>query len=123
MGTSSFSRFAPAAGSAFIQMTQSPEEIGATPGSINVASQYDAEADIYKKTITFRMELTGQNLQKLERYRSMDIAALYVDDKGNRRVSGSPSYPLALAYNQDGAAYAVTLSGADPDSDFYVLND
>lgn len=84
----------------------------AIPGTVTVATE--AENGVIQKKITFsRSGISENTANQLQRYRISRLVALYVDEAGNRRVCGSPTYPLSLDYMTEDGAYTVTLQGED----------
>ena len=47
----------------------------------------------------------------LENLKATPFVALYTDETGNTRVSGSPDYPLTFSFEIGGGLYNCTLSG------------
>lgn len=50
----------------------------------------------------------------LENLKATPFVALYTDETGNTRVSGSPDYPLTFSFEIGGGLYNCTLSGTGP---------
>lgn len=95
---------------AVIEMFGPAEEIDFIPGS--ATSTQDAEDGIIKKRIVFKIsEITPERSQQLGDLTRQRLIAFYTDEKGNRRVAGSPDHPLAFSHVQQGSAIECTLAG------------
>lgn len=95
---------------AYMMLKSEPHEIRAVPGTVQVAD--NIEEGVFVKKITFNVgKVTPELSQLLDIYRKEKVAALYVDDNGNLRVCGSPSYPLSFSYEISGGVYKCTLEG------------
>jgi len=68
--------------------------------------------DVYTKKHTFKLADVSQNKTLyLENLKATPFVALYTDETGNTRVSGSPDYPLTFSFEIGGGLYNCTLSG------------
>lgn len=56
----------------------------------------------------------------LENLKATPFVALYTDETGNTRVSGSPDYPLTFSFEIGGGLYNCTLSGTGPGVDAFL---
>lgn len=110
---------------AFIQLRESaridfngtPIPSEAIPGTITAQST-DTENG-RSKTISFsRSEASSKNLDLLQ-YGL--FVAVYTDEAGNRRVCGSPSYPLRLSYTCTGGIFSCVLTGLTTSEDPFLL--
>ena len=55
--------------------------------------------DVYTKKHTFKLADVSQNKTLfLENLKATPFVALYTDETGNTRVSGSPDYPLTFSF-------------------------
>lgn len=67
-------------------------------------------------------EVSVASAEKLEAYKHQHLLAIYVDENGNTRVSGSPDYPLSLDYSNDDGIFTVTLQGSDTHTDGFLAD-
>ncbi len=96
-------------------------DAGAIPGSVKVS--HTSEDARVKIKITFeRADVSTETADELERCKSARLVAVYVDESGNRRISGSPNYPLALDYSISGGVFSVTLQGEDTCQDAFLAD-
>ena len=112
-------RFARIGSRAVILMLGEPEAAKEVPGSVKVSTSTDD--GVIKKKITF--DRTGVNAIETDRlngYKSTRVIATYIDENGNRRVAGSPNYPLTLNFSIEGGAYSCVLEGEDTNPDAFV---
>ncbi len=95
-------------------------EMDLTPGSLKLSDSPGTDG-MYSKKHTFRVPNTGLEMQrKLEELGSTYLVALYRDEKGRQKVSGSPLYPLTLKFQPNGGTFACTLEGKTPWVDLFV---
>ena len=77
--------------------------------------------DVYTKKHTFKLADVSQNKTLyLENLKVTPFVALYTDETGNTRVSGSPDYPLTFSFEIGGGLYNCTLSGTGPGVDAFL---
>lgn len=96
----------------FMTLLSDAEIAEAIPGTVTVATE--AENGIIQKKITFsRAGVSEKVTNELQRYKILRLVAIYVDEAGNRRVCGSPTFPLSLDYMIEEGTYTVTLQGED----------
>ena len=82
------------------------------PGTIKVSAIKDN--GIIKKGITFEQSGVSQSVADLfEGYKAKRFIATYIDETGNRRVAGSPAWPLSLDYTFENGVFKLTLQGED----------
>lgn len=115
----SLSRFARVGCRAVIQILGYSYKAKEIPGSLMVSTT--TENGVIKKKITF--DCSGVNIfetNRLDVFRSSRVIATYFDENGNRRVAGSPSYPLKLDYTISDGAYSCVLEGEDTDTDAFL---
>ena len=113
------SRFARIKSTAHIVMLGDGMDAGAIPGSITATTGTDE--DRVTKRITYKCaELTAEMGDWLATMKARRLIALYVDERGNDRVCGSPDWPLTLDYTPGDGVYEVTLTGADTAPDLYL---
>lgn len=95
------------------------EDTRAMPGTAKVqASKGDG---VFKKQIDYDCIAPQQSqLTRLEELKAEWLVALYTDPRGERRVCGSPAYPLTLDFEESGGKLKVSLSGTDTKPDGYV---
>lgn len=87
-----------------------PDEADAIPGSLRITAT--EEDGIIKKSITYkRRTVDRKTADLLESYRFMRLVAIYIDETGSQRVSGSPDYPLKFSYTSGEGVYTCTLEG------------
>ena len=89
------------------------------PGTLKVGSS--ALEGSVQKTISFELaDVSAPVAALLAACRGTFLVALYTDERGNRRVAGSPDYPLTLDYTDAGGSFTVTLTGIDTDPDAFL---
>lgn len=89
------------------------------PGSVKVSAEA-ADGAINKKITYECADVSAETACRLEMYKRMRLIAVYTDERGNRRVAGSPSCPLALDYNTDAGSLACSLTGSDTRHDAFL---
>lgn len=90
------SRFAQVKAGVMLLYLQQPDDADAIPGSIRITA--NEEEGKIKKSITYkRRAVDRMTANLLESYRVMRLIAIYIDETGNKRVAGSPNYPLKFA--------------------------
>lgn len=115
----SLSRFARIGSRAVILTLGEPDKAKEIPGSVKVSTSTDN--GVIKKKITFnRRGVTAIETDRLNGYKSTRVIATYIDENGNRRVAGSPNYPLSLNFTIDGGAYSCVLESEDTDQDAFL---
>lgn len=97
-----------------------PDEAEAIPGSIRItATEEDGKI---KKSITYKRRTVDRvTANLLESYRFMRLVAIYVDETGNKRVAGSPDYPLKFSYTSGDGVFTCTLEGEDLTTDPFLI--
>lgn len=95
---------------AALEMTAAPLNADAIPGTITVQS---SETGTEKnKVISFKRAPLSPSIQaQLTRLLPVLMIAIYTDEAGNRRVCGSPAFPLRLGFTISGGSYNCTLNG------------
>ncbi|MBD5294885.1 MAG: hypothetical protein HDS25_01005 [Bacteroides sp.] len=89
------------------------------PGSLQISSQGDGQ--LINKTITAECgKLNAGIHESLQLLSNMPVIAIYDDAAGNRRICGSPDYPLILSYEEGEESFMITLSGKMTKTDFYL---
>lgn len=112
-------RFARIGSRAVIRTTVDPVTVKEIPGSVKVSTS--TENGIIKKKITFlRAGVSADETDRLNAFKSSRIIATYIDEKGNRRVAGSPNYPLTLNFTIEDGAYSCVLEGEDTVPDAFL---
>ncbi len=86
------------------------------PGTVTVSATI-SEGIINKKISFERSDMTPAAAMELESLASTRLICLYTDERGTRRVCGSPSWPLTLRFVDSGGAYQVSISGSDTATD------
>lgn len=98
-----------------------PTDAGTVPGTVKITTT--KENGVIKKKISFeRSGVSKLTSAVLERFKASRLVATYVDESGNRRVSGSPSWPLSLDYTTEGGVFIVTLQGEDTHPDGFLTD-
>ena len=99
---------------------QQPDEADAIPGSIRITTS-EEEGKI-KKSITYKRR-TGDRVTAnlLEGYRVTRMVAVYTDETGNKRVAGSPDYPLKFSYTSGDGVFTCKLEGEGDTIDPFII--
>lgn len=96
-----------------------PDDAKAVPGSIKISTTSDR--GIIKKKITFeRSGVSDSTAGILGFYKDQHLVATYIDENGNKRVAGSPDFPLAMDYTIGNGVFTVTLQGEDTQPDGFL---
>ena len=112
-------RFARIGSRAHILYLGTPDEAKEVPGSLKVSNT--TENVIIKNKLTFnRKNVTAAGTDQLNGYKSAMIIATYIDENGNQRVAGSPSYPLNLDFTITDGVFACVLEGEDTQPDAFL---
>lgn len=102
-----------------IEASTIEEDARAMPGTAKV--QPSKGDGVFKKQIDYDCIAPQQSqLARLEELKAEWLVALYTDPRGERRVCGSPAYPLTLDFEESGGKLKVSLSGTDTKPDGYV---
>ena len=91
---------------------------GAIPGTIKVG--HSTKNGLMAKSINY--EIPGPDVATERMLRTLSLqrlVAVYVDERGNEKICGSPTYPLRLTYTPDEGFYSVTLTGTDSEADAF----
>lgn len=112
----SISYFAHMGSTADIETTTMPIKAGAIPGTI-LATSTDSDGGKSKKITYHRAPLCMETIQELNCLLSSLLVAVYTDPAGNRRVCGSPAFPLRLSFRVDEGRYECTLTGRTDSED------
>lgn len=84
----------------------------AVPGTIKITTTTDN--GITKKKISFeRSDVSETTANMMETLKASGLVAVYTDESGKRRVSGSPARPLSLDHTIGGGVFNITLQGED----------
>lgn len=112
-------RFARINSQAVIIRLRKADPAGEIPGTVKVSA--NTENGMIKKKITFdRAGVGPAATDRLKNYTVLRMIALYVDESGNRRVSGSPDHPLAFSFTIAGGVYQCVLEGSDTEPDAFL---
>ena len=112
-------RFARVGSRVLIQVLGTPYHVDEVPGTVKVSSS--SENGVIKKKITFERVCTkALDVDILSAYKSARLIATYRDEKGNRRVSGSPNYPLSLNFTIGEGVFSCELEGEDTEPDAFL---
>ena len=113
-------RFAVVSSKAVCQMKGTPFIPELVPGSLKI--QDIPDQGTYKKKITFKVQHPAkERTSTIITMKPGYFVAEYVDEVGDSRVSGSPSYPLLLSFSMNDGLYSCTLEGKGTDPDAYTL--
>lgn len=112
-------RFARVGARVLIKLNAFPVEAAAIPGSVLVTST-TADGVVKKKIEYGQIDDGYEALDALDRLERTRLVATYLDQRGNRRVCGSPDYPLSLSYQCQDGVIRVTIEGADTQADAYT---
>ena len=113
------SRFARVGSRAHIIIIESSDPACEIPGSLKVSTSVDN--GVIKKKITFdRAGVSSAETDRLNIYVKLHLIAIYIDESGNRRVSGSPDHPLAFRFSISEGSYVCTLEGSDTEEDAFM---
>ena len=102
-------------GEAHILSLESGIELAAVPGSIQPSDT--AEEGLYHKLIAFRLgQVSRERTELLQSLTADDIVAIYVDEHGRQRVSGSLDWPMRFTFSIAGGLYECQLEcrGLEP---------
>lgn len=114
------SKFAQIKTGVMLVFLQQPDEADAIPGSIRVTST-EEEGKI-KKSITYKRRIVDRTTANLlEGYRVTRLIATYVDETGNKRVAGSPDYPLTFSYTSGDGVFTCKLEGEGNTIDPFII--
>ncbi|GFI53081.1 hypothetical protein IMSAGC021_01391 [Muribaculaceae bacterium] len=97
-----------------------PDNANAIPGSIRITTSI--EGGVIKKSITYKrrtVDRTTANL--LEGYKVTRLVAVYTDETGNKRVAGSPDYPLKFSYTSSDGVFTCKLEGESLTVDPFLI--
>lgn len=97
-----------------------PDNANAIPGSIRITTSI--EGGVIKKSITYKrrtVDRTTANL--LEGYKVTRLVAVYTDETGNKRVAGSPDYPLKFSYTSSDGVFTCKLEGESLTIDPFLI--
>lgn len=98
-----------------------PIDAETVPGTVKITTT--TENGVTKKKISFEQPGVSRSAaEALERLRASRLVATYVDESGNRRVSGSPDWPLSLDFTTEGGVFIVTLQGEDMRPDGFLAD-
>lgn len=90
------------------------------PGTIQVTETLGDDG-VRKKKITWTVAaMTQPGQAKLRALASIYLVAAYVDQRGSRRLCGSPDYPLKLTFTAAEGVYLVTLEGMNTGIDTFL---
>ena len=90
--------------------TGTPHIPDLVPGSLTPSDQQSG--DVYVKNHTFRVRLVSSQASEMLRVLATShLIAIYQDERGHDRVSGTVSHPLSLSYTISGGSFVCTLRG------------
>lgn len=91
------------------------------PGSLKISDSL--KNGIYLKKIVFECkDVSPITLSNLDFWTSNDFIAVYTDERGLKRMCGSPEYPLNLNYKLDGEVISITIEGNDTEANAFIDN-
>ncbi|MCX4289062.1 MAG: hypothetical protein OSJ46_06120 [Duncaniella sp.] len=115
------SRFARIQSRVIIMLLGEAIDAEAVPGTVKISTTTDNGK--LKKKITFeRSDVSESVADTLEGYKVSRLVAVYIDESGKQRVSGSPDWPLTLDYITEGGVFIVTLQGEDVHPDGFLAD-
>lgn len=115
------SRFARIQSRVIIMLLGEAIDAEAVPGTVKISTTTDNGK--LKKKITFeRSDVSESVADILEGYKVSRLVAVYIDESGKQRVSGSPDWPLSLEYTTEGGVFIVTLQGEDIRPDGFLAD-
>ena len=115
------SRFARIQSRVIIMLLGEAIDAEAVPGTVKISTTTDNGK--LKKKITFeRSDVSESVADILEGYKVSRLVAVYIDESGKQRVSGSPDWPLSLDYTTEGGVFIVTLQGEDIRPDGFLAD-
>ena len=104
---------------AVLRSIDKPDILMIVPGTLKPGDTRNE--DVYTKKHTFKLAGVSQSKTLyLANLQAIPFVALYTDETGNTRVSGSPDYPLAFSFEIGSGLYDCTLSGTGPDVDAFL---
>lgn len=114
------SKFAQVKAGVMLVYLQEPDEADAIPGSIRITTS-EEEGKI-KKSITYKRRTVDRvTANLLEGYRVTRLIAVYTDETGNKRVAGSPDYPLKFSYTSGDGVFTCKLEGEGDTIDPFII--
>lgn len=114
------SKFAQVKAGVMLVYLQQPDEADAIPGSIRITTS-EEEGKI-KKSITYKRRTVDRvTANLLEGYRVTRLVAVYTDETGNKRVAGSPDYPLKFSYTSGDGVFTCKLEGEGDTIDPFII--
>lgn len=114
------SKFAQVKAGVMLVYLQQPDEADAIPGSIRITTS-EEEGKI-KKSITYKRRTVDRvTANLLEGYRVTRLVAVYTDEIGNKRVAGSPDYPLKFSYTSGDGVFTCKLEGEGDTIDPFII--
>lgn len=114
------SKFAQVKAGVMLVYLQQPDEADAIPGSIRITAS-EEEGKI-KKSITYKRRTVDRvTANLLEGYRVTRLVAIYTDETGNKRVAGSPDYPLKFSYTSGDGVFTCKLEGEGDTIDPFII--
>lgn len=114
------SKFAQVKAGVMLVYLQQPDEADAIPGSIRITTS-EEEGKI-KKSITYKRRTVDRvTANLLEGYRVTRLVAVYTDETGNKRVAGSPDYPLKFSYTSGDGVFTCKLEGEGNTIDPFII--
>lgn len=104
---------------AVIKSIGKPDLLEIVPGSLKPAD--NRNEDVYNKKHTFKLaDVSQTKTLYLDNLKTTPFIALYIDESGNERVSGSPDYPLTFSFEITEGLYSCTLSGTGTGTDAFL---
>lgn len=99
---------------------EQPDEAEAIPGSIRITTT--SEDGVIKKSITYKRRTVDRaTANLLEGYKVTRLVAIYTDETGNQRVTGSPDYPLKFSYTSGDGVFTCKLEGEGDTIDPFII--
>lgn len=114
------SKFAQIQAGVMLVYLAQPDNAEAIPGSIRITT--NSESGVIKKTITYkRRTVDRETANLLEGYKVTRLVAVYTDETGNKRVAGSPDYPLKFSYTSGDGVFTCKLEGEGITIDPFII--
>lgn len=114
------SKYAQIKAGVMLVFLEQPDEAEAIPGSIRITTT--SEDGVIKKSITYKRRTVDRaTANLLEGYKVTRLVAIYTDETGNQRVTGSPDYPLKFSYTSGDGVFTCKLEGEGDTIDPFII--
>ena len=103
----------------YLRSLWEPDRLNELPGGVKIT--VTQSNGVYSKKITFQTsDLTPEMIDLLSSYRGERFVMTYSDERSRQRVCGSPEYPLALEFTENGGCLNVVITGNSPYPDLFL---